>query len=106
MASTRNKPLKICLQLRDICNLPRNTRIGEYICLPPHLADGHARAGNVAIVTGVLRPSDIEAAGGWRKLVAQNPKLRAMSIAEEMQINKVHEKYAPVTKGDRPDEED
>ena len=94
MRVARNTPMKLCIQLRDRA-LPGNTRIGEYVCLPPHIADAQARVGNVAVVTEMLKAQDVQDAGGWRKLLERNGKLRAMSVAEQKRFEKELEKFAP-----------
>jgi hypothetical protein len=95
MATYRKaQPLKICLLLRDVA-IGGNSRIGDYVGLPPHKADALARTGNVAVVTDTINPADIRKAGGWRSLLESNPKLRAISTAEETRLVKQVEKYMP-----------
>lgn len=90
-----NTPLKVCLLLRPGVVPGANVRVGEYVCLPPARADGLARVGAVALISDVVKTADVKAAGGWRKLLQQNPKLRAMSKNEETRLWEQVERVAP-----------
>lgn len=95
MKFTRNTPLKICLLLRDQGIPGINVRVGEYICLAPSQADGYGRVGTVKVISDVLKSDDIRKAGGWRKMLEKQPKLRVCDESEEASLWKQLENIAP-----------
>lgn len=73
--------MKVCIVTGRGC--PGNVKHGEYVCLPPRIADAYARQGSVALLTETIKGSEVIEAGSLKAFLKANPKARVMPVSEE-----------------------